>query len=99
MAAAEKMTGGLGGTAVRPEQMSAKQVAVMHNVDVTTIYRWVQTGKLRAMRRAGRQYVIDRRDAEAMVCPVEPGSLPPQAPLDRGLDAAILELRRRGFDV
>lgn len=81
-----------------PEQMSVKEVAAMHDVHSTTVVRWITDGKLKARRRAGRQYVIERRDAEAILVPVEPVRLlTPAARQAREAAQAEAELRRQGF--
>lgn len=77
------------------EMLSAKQVARMHGVHVTTVTRWILSGKLPAKRRAGRQYVIERRDAEAILQPVEPDI--PVLPMARQHREAEDDLRRQGF--
>ncbi len=59
--------------APRSREMTPKEVARMMNCHVGTIYRWVLTGKLKALRRAGPKgrYLIREVDALALLQPAE----------------------------
>jgi hypothetical protein len=60
------------------------------HVNVATVYRWIMTGKLKAVRR-NRTFFVTLRDLNAMLVPVVP------APRLTCLDKPDLEAMREGL--
>jgi excisionase family DNA binding protein len=46
------------------------QAAKLLNLDIGTIYRWINSGKLPAWKRGGSHYVVSRADVAACLEPV-----------------------------
>lgn len=84
------------------EWMSVKQVASMHDVNESTVVRWIQAGVLPAYRLGGAKgrYRVRREDARALLHPVEPGALSAAEARDLAdLEEAIRQLREMGYRV
>lgn len=80
--------------------VSPKAAASLLAVSVSSIYRWVDLGKLRAYRVAGVRYRVSRADVLGLVEEVEVSEAvtTPAEDVDRAT-AAIERMRRAGHKV
>lgn len=59
-----------------PVYRTPKQVAAMLNVRITTVWRWIEAGKLKGFKRAGR-YLVTQEAIDNFLKPVK---MPPHKP-------------------
>lgn len=79
--------------------ITPKEAARLIRTHISTIHRWVQSGRLRGWKR-GSRYLISRADVEAMLRPVTPlPELTREKELEKRAEKAMEELRRDGWKV
>lgn len=85
---------------VPDDLITPKAAAKLVNVHISSVYRWVLSGKLKGYRRAGSRYLVSRADVLGMIQPVEVEA--PDRPRTRREEEeaarrAVEELRRQGI--
>ncbi len=65
--------------AVPDDLIDTKTARRLVKVDLSTLYRWLQSGKLRAWKRVGR-LLVSRSEVLALLRPVEPKPARERAP-------------------
>lgn len=76
------------------EWWSPREVAELYHVHITTIYRWIEIGKLPAVRMRRNIYRIRWEDVAALAeKPEHPEGVKKELPLEKALDEAA-DIRR-----
>jgi excisionase family DNA binding protein len=85
-------------TPERQRWLTPKHCARRLRTHVSTIHRWIRTGRLKALKTPGGRYLVAPADFEAALQPAAPEqSWQAQAAAGTAHAAALAELRRNGI--
>jgi excisionase family DNA binding protein len=80
--------------------ISAKSAAHLIAVHISTIYRYIHTGRLRSYWIAGTRHRVRRADVEGLLVLVNPREeVPTMQAVSREHEKAMEELRARGLRI
>lgn len=79
--------------------LTPREAARLVKAHLSTVHRWIHTGKLRAYRRGPHRYLVSQADLEALLRPVTDILPPSPAAQNRAHEAAIAQLRAMGVKV
>ena len=89
-------------TATPRDLITPREAARLVGTHLSTVHRWLHSGRLRGWRRAGTRYLVSRAEVLAVIQPVAVGEV--ETPRTAAEDAAAAErareyLRARGYRV